>query len=216
MKNPGEYLSWDDVEYCLNNPQFYFFEMINPNEDMKVEIPEHSKSWIWNKKIQDKAWCAKRINEGWGFVITNYAFHSLKTNELLKEIESIFAVNAAIHVYCGLDDATSFPIHDDYSANFIFQVEGETEWKIFNNRVSYMHKVGIVNNKVTEDQLEVALHVTLKPGDALYIPSRMLHCAYPKGQRLSMSVPCWNRFPTDPQSNSIDRNYYRINHDRNI
>ena len=74
-----------------------------------------------------------------------------------------------------------------------------------------MYKVGTMNNRLRDDELDVAIDVELSPGDALYIPSRMYHCAYPTGKRLSMSIPCWNRFPTDPEENRIDRNMYRIN-----
>ena len=71
----------------------------------------------------------------------------------------------------------------------------------------------MMNGKLKDEDLELAIEVELQPGDALYIPSRMYHKAMPDGKRLSMSIPCWNRFATDPLDNQADRNYYRINHD---
>ncbi len=212
LPSAGEILTWDDVEKCLNRPELYTFEVIDPRTNAKIEVPEHSKAWIWDRKVQDKAFMFDKVNQGYGLVITNYGFYSEKTNHLLTVFEKMFSINAAIHVYCGLGPSTSFPIHDDYPSNFIIQVEGKTRWKVFNNRISYMHRTGIMNNIVTEEDLDVAVDVVLEPGDALYIPSRCFHVAYPDSKRLSMSIPCWNKFSTESPTNAIDRHTYRINH----
>jgi len=212
VKNPSELLTWHDVETCLNNPYLYQFEMIDVY-NKKVDIPQSKKAWIWDKMVQDKAFMFEKLHQGSSLIIMNYGFYSEKTMHLLKIFESMFQINAAIHVYCGLTGAKSFSIHDDYPCNFIIQVEGKTRWKIFNNRISYMHRTGAMNGRLSEEDLDVAIDVELEPGDALYIPSRMYHVAYPSEKRLSLSIPCWNRFPTDPPDNAIDRNFYRINHD---
>lgn len=210
LANPSELLSWQDVENCMNNPYLYDFEMID-SQGFKVDIPRSQKAWMWGKTAQNKKFLFEKFHQGNSLIIMNYGFYNEKTNHLLDIFERTFDVNSAIHVYCGLTDAKSFTIHDDYPANFIIQVEGTTRWKVFNNRISYMYKVGTMNNRLNDDDLDVAIDVELSPGDALYIPSRMYHCAYPTGKRLSMSIPCWNRFPTDPEENRIDRTMYRIN-----
>jgi ribosomal protein L16 Arg81 hydroxylase len=212
LANPSELLTWNDLEVCLNSPELYQFELIDQLTSQKISIPEHSKAWIWDRKVQDKSFIFEKFNQGHGLVITNYGSYSAKTNHLLTIFEKLFFINAAIHVYGGLEGAKSFPIHDDYPANFIIQVEGSTRWKVFKNRISYMYKTGTMNGIVREEDLEVAIDVTLEPGDALYIPSRCFHVAYPTGKRLSMSIPCWNKFSTESPTNAIDRNYYRINH----
>jgi len=212
ISDPSIYCTWDDVEWTMNNSAQYNFEVIDPT-GTKIEVPAYNKSWIWNRPVQDKQFLFDKLHEGCGLINLDYAFYSKKTMELLAMFESMYSVNSAIHVYFGLQDAKSFNIHEDYPANFIIQVEGETHWKIFNNRITYMHRTGLLNNKLKEDDLELAIDVTLKPGDVLYIPSRMYHCAYPKGKRLSMSIPCWQKLPTEDATGSIDRNFYRIQHD---
>lgn len=212
LENPSELLSWSDVEKCLNNPYLYDFEMIDPY-NKKIDIPRSKKAWIWDRAVQDKGFLFEKFHQGNGLVIMNYGFYSEKTMHLLKIFETMFNVNAAIHVYCGLADAKSFGIHDDYPCNFIIQVEGTTRWKIYNNRISYLYRTGTMNGQLDHKDLDPAIEVDLEPGDALYIPSRMYHVAEPKGKRLSMSIPCWNRFATDPPDHQVDRNYYRINHD---
>ena len=210
LANPGELLAWQDVENCMNNPYLYDFEMIDSN-GLKVDIPRSTKAWMYGKTAQNKKFLFEKFHQGNSLIIMNYGFYNEKTNHLLDIFERMFDVNSAIHVYCGLTDSKSFTIHDDYPCNFIIQVEGTTRWKVYNNRISYMYKVGTMNNQLNDTELDVAIDVELSPGDALYIPSRMYHCAYPTGKRLSMSIPCWNRFPTDPEENRIDRNMYRIN-----
>jgi hypothetical protein len=210
ITKPEEFLTWKDVEFCMNNPFLYDFEVID-SDNQKVSIPSSRKAWIWNREIQDKKFLFDKLHQGSSLIIMNYGFYSEKTMELLSIFENLFDVNAAIHVYCGLKGAKSFPIHDDYPANFIIQTEGSTRWKVFKNRISYLYRTGTMNNRLREEDLEIAIDVVLEPGDALYLPSRGFHVAYPEGKRLSMSIPCWNRLPTDPPENSADRTYYRIN-----
>jgi len=208
IPDPSVYCTWKDVEWTLNNSAQYNFEVIDP-AGSKIEVPAYNKSW-GKFNVQDKKFLFDKLHEGYGLINMDYGFYSEKTMELLAMFESMYSINAAIHVYFGLKDAKSFNIHEDYPANFIIQVEGETRWKIFNNRITYMHRTGLLANKLQEKDLELSLDVTLKPGDVLYIPSRMYHCAYPQGKRLSMSIPCWQKLPTEPEEASIDRRMYRI------
>lgn len=211
LPNVHELLTWKDVEKCFNNPALYNFEMIG-KDNVKIEIPMHKKAWVFSKPVQDKAWMIERINQGFGLVIMDYAFYNEKTNELCQILENIYNVNAAIHVYGGLEGSTSFGIHEDYPANFIFQADGKTRWKVYNNRISHLYRTGTMNGRLKDEDLELALDVVLEPGDALYIPARMYHRAEPQGRRLSMSVPCWTKIATDPPTQENDRNYYRINY----
>jgi len=218
IDNPGEILTWSDVESCLNRPEVFNFEMIDKDTGMKIDIPAAKKSWIWDRAVQDKAFMIDHFNRGHGLVIMNYGSYSEQTTKLLSIFERLFDVNASIHVYCGLEGASSFPIHDDYPVNFIVQVEGKTRWKIFKNRISYLYKIGSLSDRcqdkrIDESMLDVAIDVELEPGDALYIPSRCYHVAYPTGKRLSMSIPCWVRYPNDPPQQSSDRNWYSIKKD---
>lgn len=203
--------SWKSIEECINNPQFYNFEIVG-NDSMKKDIPCSQKSWVTDKLVQDKRYVANCVKDGDTLIITNYGFNNSTVNHLLGTIENIFDINAAAHLYCGKTKGSqSFNIHEDYPANFICQIEGKTIWKVFNNRISYLYKTGTMNNQLTEEMLDTAIDVVLEPGDVLYIPSRAYHVAIPKDeQRISLSIPCWNRFPTDPIDNSVDRNYYTI------
>jgi hypothetical protein len=210
IKNPSEFLTWEDVEICLNNPAFYEFEFIDHNSN-KIQIDRYIRAWIYNKKVQDSCQMVNHINHGHTMIIMNYGYHNRKTQELLNTFERIFDVDAAIHVYGGLQGSKSFNIHDDYPCNFIVQVEGTTKWKIYKNRISSLYKTGTQQQFISEDKLEIDIEVELSPGDALYIPARAYHCAFPTEKRLSMSIPCWPRMPGSNQT--PDRNYYKVNYE---
>ena len=215
LPEASELVTWEDVESCINKPELYTFEMIG-KDNLKIEIPTNKKSWVFGRHVQDKSFMFDRINNGFGFVIMDYAFHSAKTMKLLETLENIYMINAAIHVYGGLEDSKSFWIHEDYPSNFIVQAQGKTRWKVFNNRISSMYRTGTMNHKLREEELDLAFDVVLEPGDAIYIPSRAYHIAEPMGKRLSMSIPCWTKLPTDDPRESSDRNWYRIKNDNTI
>jgi len=208
VENPSEYLTWMDVEDCVNNTSFYEFDIIG-NDGFSVSIDRYDKSWCNTKLVQNSQQIANHINDGDTFVITNYGFRNRKTQELLREFEEIFpSVACTIHAYGGVKESKSFNIHDDFPPNFIIQVEGETKWKVYKNRASSLLDVGFGKNTISEEDLEIDLEVVLKPGDTIYIPSRAYHCAFPDSGRLSMSIPCWpKQFLMGKKS---DPNYYSI------
>lgn len=210
ISNPSEFLTWKDVEECLNNPAFYEFEMIN-HDSAKVNIDRYVRAWIPEKKVLDHRQLVEHVNHGHTLIIMNYGFHNRNTQQLLNTFERIFDVDAAIHVYGGLEGSKSFKIHDDYPCNFIIQVEGNTRWKIYKNRISSLYKTGTQQHEIKDELLDVDVDVVLKPGDALYIPARAYHCAFPTEKRLSMSIPCWPRMPGSNQT--FDRNFYKVNYE---
>lgn len=210
IEDPSVFLTWEDVENCANNPTFYEFEMIDHDQN-KVNLKRHVKAWVLDKTVQDSLEIVNHINHGHTFIIMNYGFHNRNTQELLRIFENLFDIDCAIHVYGGLSGSKSFKIHDDYPSNFIIQVEGSTDWRVYKNRISSMLMTGTQQDTIKHEMLEIDLEVTLNPGDALYIPSRAYHSANPVGKRLSMSIPCWTRMPNTNQTS--DRNFYRLNYE---
>lgn len=214
ISEPEQLVTWNDIENCMNNTSFYEFELIDEHNN-KIPIPEHQKAWNYYKPVQDKRFIFDQVNNGAGLVCTNYGFYNENTNELLARFEEMFDVHAAIHVYAGLKSHSSFSVHDDYPSNFIIQIEGETRWQVYENRISSLFATGRMNGRVNNTALRPAIDVMLQPGDALYIPSRAYHIAMPTDTRISISIPCWQRLKTDAPTNAVDRNKYRINKNGN-
>jgi hypothetical protein len=190
VKNISDYLTWDNVEYCVNNPQFYNIEIIQNN--LTIPVPTYHNAWI-DKPILDKEFIVRQINQGLAFVIHNYSYFNKNTVQLVKDVSDKFNVFPDIHVYGGLNGAGSFKKHKDFPPNIIIQVEGETPWKIWKD----------------ETQPPV-IDVVLKPGEGLYIPAGFLHAAEPTQKRLSMSITCWPLL--ESYQRKTDRNYYKINY----
>jgi ribosomal protein L16 Arg81 hydroxylase len=204
-----EYITWNDINHCLNNPALYEIELINSLGE-KVNIPSNRKPWVQHRHVQEKSFLFEKINNGCSSIILDYAFYNKKTNDLLKLIENRFSVNCSAHVYFGLENSKSFNIHSDNPPNFIFQMSGVTKWKVFEDRLSSLYMTG--NCQLNEKDLTLSFEVDLHPGDCIYIPARCYHGALPEGKRISISVPCWPRLPTDNENFKTDRNWYYLDH----
>jgi hypothetical protein len=212
IENPSELVSWKTIEDCMNRPEHFKMELINKKDSNKISIPEYEKSWSQlNRNIQDKKFIFDEFADGNSLIILNYGYYNKITSEFLKMFEDTFDVNADIHVYCGLENSSSFKIHCDNPANYICQIEGETEWTVFKNKMSVFCDVGEANKNVDTCPtiFKKEFSTILKPGDVLYIPPKQYHLAEPTGKRLSLSVPCWPKGANSSFINN-DRNYYTI------
>ena len=209
LDTPQDYLNWKNIEEALNSNS-HIWQILMPDEQsgMVLDIPESRPYWLPHT-IQDKSFLKHHIDAGNTFVITNYSNHNSNTKHITSCIEEVYNVAANIHVYGSKNVFTSFPPHADNPANFIIQTYGETDWVVFDNRISQLldsYDVGTV------DELTPIVEVRLKPGDMLYLPSRIYHCAYPDEPRLSMSIPCMPLGPLNRSGDvlTLDKNYYKL------
>ena len=103
--------SWDSIQSCMNNPEFYDFELID-QYNQKIEIPVEKKAWINNKVVQQKHFLFDKVKNGATLICTNYGFQNEFVYELLHTFERIFDVHAAAHVHAHPQaplDARSLP-----------------------------------------------------------------------------------------------------------
>ena len=54
LTNTQEIVTWDAIEDCVNRPEIFNFELIDKDTNMKIDIPYHNKTWIWDRTVQDK------------------------------------------------------------------------------------------------------------------------------------------------------------------
>jgi len=208
LKNPESYITWADVENCMNNPALYELKDVGPFDDYYEPYYTYKNTWLIRHVI-DKRRLFGSINNGNTLCIENYGYYNYQINTLLKEFETRFNVVCAAHVYCGLKGSRSFSTHSDVPANFILQISGNTPWKVFKQRSTGLLDITTSNNfaklkNFTEEDIE--LETVLTPGDVLYIPSRQYHVALPNEPRISISVPCAHR----GNMQVYDRNYYKL------
>ena len=206
VDNPHLFATWDEVETCINNPQFFDMQLVDRVTNAYVELPQYQRAWS-PKPFADAREIKESFDSGNTLIINNFDWISRQKQELLNEVETFFPnILSALHVYCGLTESKSFKIHEDFANNFIVQVEGITHWQVFRQRASYL--VHPYRHDVDINDLDCVIDVDLKPGDLLYIPNRCWHYAQPKEKRLSVSIPMQHGMP---HLKKVDRNYYGIN-----
>ena len=90
-----KYATWKDVEYCLNNPQFFDLEFINNGEKLPIEPQQH----VWSTPHIPKQVAFDLFNQGYGLIINNFEFVEGK-QQILIDIERQFpTMHAALHLY---------------------------------------------------------------------------------------------------------------------
>lgn len=204
VDNPSQFATWKEVEYCLNNPQFFDLQFINKHTNVYIDYPVFER--CWSRPSADVKDLMDIFSDGHSLIINNFEWVGRDKLNICDEVEKHFPeIRASLHVYCGLDASKSFKIHEDFANNFILQVEGNTHWKVYHNRASNM--VGQVDYDIMDDELDCAIDTILTPGDLLFIPARCYHYAQPQEKRLSISIPMQHMLP---HLKKVDRTYYEI------
>lgn len=215
--NPECLATWKDVEICCNQPWQPGY-LMDPN---KGKVIPDGHEWACHGKTKERF--DMLYNQG-GVCFLDYGEHNEETNELMGFFEDKFNVNARGFLQAHLEPMTGYGLHCDARETmgiFIVQIEGRTDWKIYNNRLSSLvnvdHPVHMAFNskresgetqKLFDERLKLVIDVRMNPGDLIYIPHRMYHHATPFERRLSLSIPCFAREQGDKPE--IDRRYYRI------
>ena len=96
LENPTDYLSWKDVENCLNRDDV-FWELITDGGN-KANIPMYKPYWS-PVPCQDKKTIHDHIQDKKSFIITGYSKVNRNVTKLCSEIERSCDVNAGVHVY---------------------------------------------------------------------------------------------------------------------
>ena len=210
VDDPHELATWEEVEYCINFPQFYDIRFIDSNSLDFIQIPKHQRCWAHDSQdVRDlmQAWV-----DGHNLIINNFDSGFKKKQEILKQFEEHFDARMALHVYAGCKGCSSFRVHEDTASNFIIQIEGSTHWTVYKNRCSNIIKPMETCQEEFNDmisEMEPAIDTMLTPGDMIYIPARCYHQAKPTGKRLSVSIPMQHMLP---HLKPFDRTYYELPH----
>ena len=207
LKDPSQYVTWSDVEKCMNNPWHFRCCLLN-HDGRRLELTQRFEVWYENQ-FPLKEELFQGIDEGLTFTIEQYGHANPAVDNLLENLEARYDCNCDAHIFGNAKpNGVSFGAHWDIPPNLICQIEGTTRWQVFKNRCSSM--IRMTDNPYLPDKhdevLDVAIDDTLNPGDVLYIPSRTYHKPHPGDKRLSMSIPM--SFPRDTDS---DRRQYAIN-----
>jgi ribosomal protein L16 Arg81 hydroxylase len=105
---------------------------------------------------------------------------------LVEDLGRFFCAEVGVNVYLTPKGMRAFPLHADDHDVFVLQVDGEKTWTLHELKVTPVNPVHVTFAKeiaYTADwgsgrvQTPVIAERTLKPGDVLYVPRGMPHCA---------------------------------------
>lgn len=174
--------SWKELESLLN-----YRPAINTN---RFRSPVTDIRWPVRTWMSDPDTFPPEILED---IIKNNHFHitdssrvNSKLNGLCAELEDALGLPTDAHIYVDLRDlpGEGFGTHFDYSHNLIVQVEGTTEFTMWN-------EIAEQNSSRKSDDIatEPLFRIILEPGDVVYAPAYYYHKAVSLTKRLSVSFP---------------------------
>ena len=135
VDDPHELATWEDLEHCINFPEFYDIKFIDSNSLDFIPIPKYPRCWAHDcEDVKDliQAW-----KDGHNIVINNFDSGNRKKQRILQQFEEMFDGRMAMHLYAGYKGCSSFRVHEDTANNFIIQIEGSTHWTVY--KLSLIH-----------------------------------------------------------------------------
>lgn len=185
FQNPSEIFSWQRLEELVNLTPFV-------NKNRFIIVNKKFGDITWNKR---QSWSTDPTSYPPDIVkeiLTNHMAYLMDAsraskgiNQIAHELESITGCATDAHIFFAphLEDTKGFGIHNDYSHNFIVQIEGHTLFNVWNIKENGNRETA---NLLPEDPI---ISLIMCPGDAVFIPARYWHQAITLTQRLSVSFP---------------------------
>ncbi len=107
--------------------------------------------------------------------------------DLVTSLGQAFSANIGVNMYLTPKGSKTFSLHTDDHDVFVLQVQGEKAWRLHElrnlgvMRLDYKKDLAFTSDW-GQSRLEgpVLAELTLRPGDVLYIPRGMPHCAVAK------------------------------------
>ena len=106
---------------------------------------------------------------------------------LIEEVEKDHNVDAQSHIYMGKYGSRSFSAHCDNPDNLIIQCIGKSRVTIYNEYGT------IAQWAPNNTELTIKEQIILEPGNSVYVPAKQYHLFEPLSDRLSISIPMYNR-----------------------
>ena len=118
IPDPEYYATYKDVEYCLNNPQFFDIQFIDRVSSTFIQLPEFER--CWSRPHMEQRDVVDCWNHGHNVIINNFDQIDKKRQQIMRSVEETFpAIRSSMHIYAGTRDCKSFKIHEDFANNFI-------------------------------------------------------------------------------------------------
>jgi Cupin superfamily protein len=131
----------------------------------------------------------KILNSGYSLVIMHVDRNWLPLARLLREIETFLLNPLDTVLFYSPPQVQGAPPHFDPYDNYILQISGEKDWKIYEPKV--VLPLNRQLHSVSGENFGDAVELRLRPGDLLYVPRGVIHEAT-TGAETSMHLTLYN------------------------
>lgn len=178
---PENIFTWDDAERYIND-NLHNTEIVIIGSDNRKKKTYQS----FNAQSTPTDEIVDQILSGDSFILNAMERHTkglFYASNIFSQIHNRYVTT---NIYCGIDNKSkSFLAHADSQYVLILQLDGVSDWTIYNDVWSgNPNEVICVNDSI----LDIDFEYTLKPGDVLYIPYKRYHKCIPQSKRMSASV----------------------------
>lgn len=171
--------TWDDANRILNTAKGWSastFKMILDNESIPPAefMPQGTPDL---KKV------SSYTEQGASIVLSGMETQSEGVAALAASLQSVIGGYAQCNLYCSFKQHPGFLPHFDLMDVFVIQIEGEKDWDIYETQFDNpilkpgYHQMSFSREQHAENKGGVEKHLTLTPGDVLYIPKGKYHAA---------------------------------------
>lgn len=176
-----DHFSWKDFNtYLQGYNTDYKVSRVN---HLQVVTPD-GRRWCHQKPTQQgfkgkftTHYLKKLWANGSSFVLPIFESWNETMWEQCREFERHYGRGTA-NIYCSnKEEAYCFGVHADSTDNFIFHVDGEVEWEMYNE----------FGYECNPKEATIKETVTLGPGSVLYIPDRQYHRPKTLSRRMIIS-----------------------------
>lgn len=145
------------------------------NSQLKYRPEDISVEALYDAFVKGSSIVLNRLEESWAPI-----------SPLVEELGRFFCAEVGVNVYLTPKGTRAFPLHADDHDVFVLQVAGEKAWTLHELKVTPVNPIHMRFAKelaYTEEwgtgrvQTTVIAERTLNPGDVLYVPRGMPHCA---------------------------------------
>lgn len=121
------------------------------------------------------------ISQGASLVLNDIGTLTPELTKMLHTLQTLFGARVQTNLYASMQGVQAFASHFDLHDVFVFQAEGEKEWRIYAHRVDapINHPAFNLLTQEHHEQTKGPLlkQLTLKAGDFLYLPRGFYHDA---------------------------------------
>ena len=170
---------WADLNRIINTGHIWnanTFKLVLDNE----QIPPTA---FMPQGILNVKEVSTYIKQGASVVLSGMETYSEGSAALAASLQAAIGGLSRCNLYCSFKQHPGFLPHFDLMDVFVFQIDGEKDWEIFETHFESpmlkpgCHQMSFSREQHATNKGSIEKRLTMKPGDLLYIPKGKYHAA---------------------------------------